>query len=274
MRYKEYLEHTLSDSLGGPVVLPSHLHIVGHVALVNVDSEDPKLLASIGEVTLRFDKRISSVAVRTGPTTGATRKPSFRLVAGSPRTETVHVENGVSFKLDPLQITFSRGNRRERQLVRSQVRPGEVVVDMFACVGQFAFHAATVRNVEVTAIELNPETFDYLVAGVALNGFSDRVRPILGDCRIKRPLRVANRVYMGFLHETDKYLPYALDSLDQSGGFVHMHVAHPENEAAAMMRRIEAICSDRGLNSSVQRRRIKWYSPGIMHYVYDLQVSG
>ncbi len=273
MKYREYLVQTLPDLAKTSVDLPSSLHIVGHVALVNMRTEDPQILASVGQATLGFDKRIKSVAVRIGPTSGVDRKPSFRLVAGDPRTETIHVEDGVKFKLDPLEITFSRGNRRERHLVGRQVKPGEVVVDMFSCVGQFAFHAASVEDVQVVAIEVSQRTYDYLVEGITLNGFGDRVKPILGDCRTKHPDGIADRVYMGFLHETNRYLPHALESLKQAGGVIHMHMTHPEREVETVSKGIQAICLEHGRSSSISSRRIKWYSPGIMHRVYEIMVS-
>ena len=43
-----------------------------------------------------------------------------------------HIENGVIFKVDPLRLTFSGGNKEERIQMSRKVTPQEIVVDMFA----------------------------------------------------------------------------------------------------------------------------------------------
>jgi tRNA wybutosine-synthesizing protein 2 len=271
MKYKDFLEDRLQKAVRDAVRLPSGFSLVGHVALVQADSDNAEFLRALGEATLAYDKRIGSVAVRIGPTSGTERTPSYQLIAGSSHTETVHTEGGIQFKLDPLRITFSPGNKRERLLVKNQVRPGETIVDMFACVGQFALHAAASReDVRVTAIEINKNAFDYLTANITLNKLNDRVYSILGDCRNKHPIGTADRIYMGYLHDTIEYLPHALQTLSPTGGFIHMHMAHPENESGETREGIVLACSDFGFSTDVLSRMVKWYSPGVAHMVYDI----
>lgn len=270
MEYREYLESKLSDVFPCGFVYPSGYDLVGHVVLLDAESDDSRYLSALGIATLEFEKRAESVAVRSGPTAHMTRRPSYQVVAGNTMTETVHTEDGVRFKLDPLQITFSGGNSGERIRVKSQVQPGETIVDLFACVGQFALHAAMQDSVRVIAIEINEVAFDYLVENVTLNGVEGRVCPVLGDCRSVHPVGVANRIYMGFLHDTISYLPHALETLTHSGGTIHMHMAHPMNELAMITERIAICCRERGFCSRIAARRVKSYAPGITHMVYDI----
>jgi tRNA wybutosine-synthesizing protein 2 len=274
MKYKDFLEDRLRKIVGDTIGLPSGFSLVGHVALVQTDSDNAEFLRALGKATLAYDKRIKSVAVRIGPTRGAERVPSYQLIAGNDSTATVYTEGGIRFKLDPLRITFSAGNKRERLLVKDQVRPGEVIVDMFACVGQFALRAAFSReDIRVTAIEINKDAFHYLTANITLNKLDGRVYPILGDCREKHPIGTADRIYMGYLHDTIEYLPHALQTLSSSGGFIHMHMAHPENETELVKEGIFLSCSELGFSADVQSRRVKWYSPGVVHKAYDIHVS-
>lgn len=270
MKYKEFLESKLSHLVPVGFRLPSGYDLVGHVVLLHTQSDDPGYLSALGNATLDFEKRARSVAVRSGPTASVSRTPSYQLIAGECITETIHIENGVQFKLDPMRITFSGGNRGERIRVKSQVRPGEVIVDMFACVGQFALHACMQDDVAVTAIEINDTAFGYLVENVGLNGVEDKFQPILGDCRRRHPVGVADRIYMGFLHDTILYLPHALETLAESGGTIHMHMAHPVAEVGRNTHRIVGVCLEYGFACQVATRRVKWYSPGIAHIVYDI----
>ena len=169
MRYRNFLKSRLCDDIPDNYQLPSGFHLVGHVALVHLDFRSMKYAQKIGDTTLEYDSRIKSVVVRTGPTEGRTRQPSYSLVAGDSNTITTHVESGVKFRLDPIRLTFSGGNRGERIRVSQLTRPGENVVDMFSCVGQFALHIAKGANVEVTAIEINPEAFEFLIENIMLN---------------------------------------------------------------------------------------------------------
>jgi tRNA wybutosine-synthesizing protein 2 len=232
-----------------------------------------KYASFIGEKTLEYDQRILSVAVRTGPTEGTTRLPSYLLVAGNGNTITTHIEDEVKFRLDPLRLTFSGGNRRERMRVSKLVKDGEKVVDMFSCVGQFALHIAKSANVEVTAIEINKDAFHFLLENIRLNKLEKRVAAILGDCREVHPKRAANRIVMGYLHDTIEYLPYALETLVEDGGIVHMHMNVPESRSEDIIMDIEQVCRVHGYSSTTIAQHVKNYSPGVGHYVFDITVS-
>ena len=273
MRYRNFLRSELDGIVSNDFVLPSGFHLVGHVALVHLDFDTMKYASLIGEKTLEYDQRIMSVAVRTGPTEGTTRLPSYELVAGIGNTVTTHIEDGVKFRLDPLRLTFSGGNRKERMRLSKLVRNGENVVDMFSCVGQFALHMAKSADTEITAIEINQDAFQFLVENIRLNGLEDRVTALLGDCRKVHPKRAANRVVMGYLHDTIDYLPFALETLVEDGGVIHMHMNIPESESAEVMMDIEQICRNHGYSSTTNMRHVKNYSPGIGHYVFDINTT-
>jgi len=264
------LESNISDTS----LLPSGFHFVGHVALLHLKKEIMKYAEIIGQLTLEFDKRIKSVAVRSGPTIGVKRLPSYSLVAGDKKTETIHIENGIRFKLDPLNVTFSGGNKEERIRMPSRIKTGEVIVDMFACVGQFALHLAKKKTAKVYAIELNSIAYDYLLENITLNHLDNYVQAINGDCREVYPRAIADRIVMGYLHDTLSYFPYALKSLKKCGGFVHMHLAGLEKDIPNYCNTINTICNSEGFNViSDETRKIKHYSPRIDHFVFDIEVQ-
>lgn len=273
MRYKDFLRSKLEDVVTDDILLPSGFHLVGHVALVHLNLNTMEYASLIGEKTLEYDQRILSVAVKTGPTVGTTRLPSYELVAGDGNTITTHIEDEVKFRLDPLRLTFSGGNRRERTRLSKLVDDDEVVVDMFSCVGQFALHIAKSAKVEVTAIEINPEAYQFLLENIKLNELENRVSALLGDCRDVHPKRTANRIVMGYLHNTIEYLPFALETLVESGGLVHMHMNVPESELTDIIVKVEQACRNYGFSSTTNVHHVKNYSPGMGHYVFDISVT-
>ena len=273
MRYKDFLRSKLCGIVSRDVILPSGFHLVGHVALVHLDFDTMEYASLIGKKTLEYDKRILSVAVRTGSTEGITRLPSYVLVAGNRNTITTHLESGVKFQLDPLRLTFSGGNRKERTRLSKLVKDDEIVVDMFSCVGQFALHIAKKAKAKVIAIEINPDAYYFLLENIKLNGLENRVTALLGDCCIVHPKKTANRVVMGYLHNTIEYLPFALDTIVEDGGFIHMHMNAPEFDLFDIMIEIDRVCRNYGYSSTTSVYHVKNYSPGMKHYVFDIAVT-
>jgi tRNA wybutosine-synthesizing protein 2 len=222
---------------------------------------------------MEYDRRVKSVAIRRGPTEGVTRKPAYEVVAGDLNTVTTFTEAGIKFVLDPLAVTFSRGNREERMRISSIVRSGETVVDMFACVGQFALPAAIGKSSRVFAIEIDQVAYTFLLRNIELNKLENKVVAILGDCRDVQPVDVADMVVMGYLHNTFAYLPAALDTLSKKGGMIHMHIACPVRSVPSLREMISSEAAEKGFDTQTVARRIKTYAPGIEHLAFDIKAT-
>jgi tRNA G37 N-methylase Trm5 len=274
MRYKTYLKTHLSGIIPNHIQLPSGYHLVGHVALLDIDDLLRPYAKLVGKLTLEYESRIKSVAIKSGPTTGIERIPNYILVAGNPDTVTTHIENGIIFRLDPLRLTFSGGNREERIRMPLKVKPEEIVIDMFSCVGQFALHIA--KNslaAKVIAIELNPVAYEFLVENITLNGLEKKVDPILGDCRFVHLVHKANRIIMGYLHDTIIYLPYALNMIKPNGGVIHMHTIAAKEKLSMISNIIKSKCKDFTTRFNITVRKVKKYAPNIDHFVFDIQLE-
>ncbi|MCF2137301.1 MAG: class I SAM-dependent methyltransferase family protein [Candidatus Thorarchaeota archaeon] len=273
MRYRDYLRKELGHEDRERIHLPSGYHVIGHVILLHLDSSATPYAKEIAEATLRYEKRARTVLIRSGPTQGQQREPNYRYIAGDPVTETIHVEAGVRYLIDPMHLTFSGGNRAERIRLPRLVNKSETVVDMFACVGQFSIPVAKRSGANVIAIEINPRAHKYLVENIRINQVTDRVKPLLADCQLVEINNIADRVIMGYLHHTDEYLPFALKFLKQRGGIIHLHQGWPDSrDIKDLFARVTEACREFDFECDCTTRQIKRYAPGVHHIVVDIHV--
>ncbi|MEW6592711.1 MAG: class I SAM-dependent methyltransferase family protein [Candidatus Hadarchaeota archaeon] len=270
-----YIQNALKELLPEEKLklLPKGFERVGHVAVISLPQELAGDAGLIYQKLLEL-KGVRTVASREGPVHGRERMPTLRVVAGDPSTETAHIEHGCFFKLDVAKLMFSKGNVQERGRLPKLVRDGEVVVDMFTGVGQFSIPIAKhSRPSRVYSIEVNPVAHGYLVENVRINKVGHIVVPLLGDCEKVSPRGVADRVVMGLLHVTHKYLPLAMEVLKPEGGVIHYHETVPSKlRFERPVERITEAAAGREVKI-VGKHFIKRYSPRVDHVVIDAQVG-
>jgi tRNA wybutosine-synthesizing protein 2 len=256
--------------------LPGGWQMIGRVIIISLDSVLYSVKTHIGSALLQMYPYCKSVYIDKG-IRGDLRKPDRELIAqrdyvNSPQ-ETVHIENGCKFKLDVTRVMFSKGNLQER-IRMSTLGSGEVVVDMFAGIGYFTI-PMVVHSIpkKIIAIEINPESYYYLVENTRLNNGEDIVEPILGDCANNTPVCVADRVIMGYVKHTHHYLANAILALKPSG-VLHYHETVPVHLTPERpIRRIRHAAEELGRGIEVLSwHRVKKYSPGVLHVVVDVRI--
>lgn len=270
MSLKEYLKGSLSETELFQV--PSGWHVLGNIIIVSIPDalEEKKLL--IAEALLSMYPKCRNV-VRDLGIEGQFRQPKRELLLGS-GTETIHKEHGCFFKQDVTKVMYSKGNLEERKRM-SRLGKGEIVMDMFAGIGYFSIPMAVhARPEKIISIEINPESFAYLKENIRLNHVEDIITPVLGDCSQAAPEGEADRVIMGYVGTTHHYLEPAIKALNKSGGILHYHETVPENLARTRPEeRIKKAAESLGKKVEfLETRRIKKYSPGVLHVVVDARV--
>ena len=260
-----------SDELA---VLPRGWRLLGDAIIVR-EKKGVDSWGLVGEALLEIYPRSRYVLLDRG-THGLFREPLREVIASRGAIdsfETVHRENGCRFKLDTMRISFSQGNFYEKQRLANLCQD-EVVLDMFAGIGYFtvpiAVHSVVKR---VIAIELNPLAYMYLEENIRLNRVEDRVETMLGDCKRLAPIDAADRVIMGYL-SSEEYLDAGISAL-RSGGVLHYHEAVPETlyPARPTERIREAVFKLGRRIESITTRRVKKYSPGVLHSVTDARID-
>jgi len=267
---KEYLKDSFSEA--ELAYVSSGWQILGDIIIVSIPAmlEDKKI--RIAEALLSMHPKCKSV-VRDFGIEGQFRQPKRELLLGS-GTETIHKEHGCFFKQDVTKVMYSKGNLEERKRM-SRLGKGEVVVDMFAGIGYFSIPMAVhSRPRKIISIEINPESFAYLKENIRLNRVEDIITPVCGDCSKFTPEGTADRVLMGYVGTTHYYLEPAIKVLKNSGGILHYHETVPENLAKTRPQdRIKKAAESLGKKVEIlETRRIKKYSPGVLHVVVDARV--
>jgi tRNA wybutosine-synthesizing protein 2 len=263
------LQNALADKLD---LRLSGWEILGSVMVVSLDSDyTDREKTLIGETIVRLHPTAETVVNRTS-IDDELREPKTEVIAGA-GTTTIHVENGCIYRIDPTQIMFSFGNKEERKRMANISSPDETVVDMFSCVGQFTLPLAKhSRPEKVYAVEKNPVALQYLKENIAQNKLNN-VQPLLGDCREVCPTNVANRVLMGYLFETDRFLPTAIKALKEQGT-LHYHFNCTEEKLEGESQRILKLALEHAASAKVSKTvKVKSYAPKMYHWVLDIDIE-
>lgn len=252
--------------------LPSRYQRVGSIVILKLKPSLERWKKEIGKVLLENLPSVTTVCRVLG-VEGRLKKPILEVLAGD-GTETIVKERGCLFKLDVSKIMFAKGNLEERHRIPKLVEKGETIVDMFAGIGYFSIPIAKFSNPKlIFAIDINPVAIKYLKENIKLNRVRKKIVPILGDCRdVARSLEeVADRVIMGFLPKTYKFLSSAFSFLKEEGT-IHYHDTFKESELWSKPIEILRNSSERcgyKLLEILHRRIVKSYAPRVYHVVID-----
>lgn len=272
----ECIRDKLQDNIPSHLLsfIPSKWEKIGEVLILKIPEKIVSYKQEIAKVYAEV-LGCKSVLEDAGGVEGECREPKVNHIYGDKDTETVHVENHVRYKLDPSKIMFSSGNMSERIRMSTIADENETVVDMFAGIGYFSIPIAVYSTPKkVYAIEMNPTAYHYLCSNITLNNVNHIVKPLLGDNREVTPKGVADRVIMGYLRETYRYLPTAFASL-RNTGVIHYHEVCPnELLETRPFQRIKEAAKQFSLRiTDVKKRIIKSYAPGVSHVVLDVNLE-
>jgi tRNA (guanine37-N1)-methyltransferase len=223
--FVELLESKLPPHL--LVSLPHAIDFVGDIAIIEIPQELDTYKSMVGEAILETHKNVRTVLAKASAISGTYRLREFSVIAGEPKTKTIHKEYNCQYYVDLAKAYFSPRLSYEHSRVASLVKEGETVVDLFAGVGSFAIQIAkTHENVEVYAVDVNPDAVEFLKRNVRLNRVEGKVHPILGDAKKvvkKRLAEVADRVIMNLPEKAIEFVCAACKALKPEGGTVHFY---------------------------------------------------
>jgi tRNA (guanine37-N1)-methyltransferase len=211
------------------------IEFIGDIALIRTPHNmNPEELRPLGEEILNRIPHVKSVWASIPGIEGPYRLRRHVWLAGEQRSETLYREHGCVFKVDINRVYISPSLNYEHIRVARLVNPGEVVFNMFAGAGLFSIIIAKHSNPSrVYSVDINPDAYYYMVENIKLNHVEDKVHPVLGDAKdvASKLSSSVNRVLMPYPELALDYLPYAVDSLKNSGWVhVYLHVRTERGE--------------------------------------------
>lgn len=254
-------------------LVPSSYDVVGEIAIIRLPDELLSFAGVIGDAIRRTFPRLRTVALNRG-VRGEFRVMDLRVVSGEESLVTVHTEFGLRFKVDLGKVYFNPRLAGERYRVARLVRPGEVVIDMFAGAGPFALMVArTEATSKVYAIDINPEAIALLKENMVLNRVSN-VEPVLGDAReVIVNLPKADRIIMNLPHSAHEFLPDAVRAL-KTGGKIHFYILSERERIDDLIEGLLKDMKERGFHLEViSLNELKTYSPSASVYAVDLMLG-
>lgn len=242
---------------------------IGDIIILTIPKEYQELKDFIGKSF--YDSFGCQTVLEKGFVSGELRVPYYKKIVGGGFV-TTHKENGILYKIDLSKVMFSSGNIAERVRMGNVSLPDEIIIDMFSGIGYFTLPLSKYGRSKVWALEKNPDSYNLLLENIHLNKVIDMVTPINTDCLDFNPNFKADRIIMGYFSDDEKFLLKALDMIKE-GGIIHYHNTMPEKSEHSFKKNIEKILSDKGRAlEPLYYRKIKKYSPGIWHVVFDFKV--
>jgi len=253
--------------------IPKKWEKIGDILVIKLDKRLNKYKETIGK---HYAEALNCKTVLNDTTgiSGVFREPNVEHIYGSKETETIHIENRIKYKLDPQRVMFSSGNMDERIRISKISNKKEIIVDLFAGIGYFTLPIAVFsKPKKIFSCEINPISYKFLCENVVLNNVTSIVEPLIGDNIETAPRNIADRVILGFINDTYRYLPFALECLKEKTGVIHYHDVFPEELIPNKpLKIINKIAENNNIEANVLKyRSIKSYAPGINHVVFDIK---
>ncbi|UCG44588.1 MAG: class I SAM-dependent methyltransferase family protein [Candidatus Bathyarchaeota archaeon] len=201
--------------------------VVGDIAIIKIPKAVEQHERLVAEAIMQTNTHIKTVLRQTSAVASDYRLRAIKWIGGEKKTETIHRENGCIFGVDLKECYFSPRLIHERMRIAGQVRPGEVIVNMFAGVGCYSIVIARHSRAErVYSVDINPAAVRSMQENINTNKAAGQVVPVEGDAKIiiERSLQnVADRVLMPLPQRAYEYLDSALQALKPSGGWIHYY---------------------------------------------------
>ena len=188
---------SLRDAMRGIVeepllpMVPKRFDYIGDVAVISIPQTLTAYKEAIASKLFSMRGNTRAVLNKVSKLEGDHRVADFELLLGE-STETVHRENGYTYKLDVKKVFFNPRLYSERRRVASKITSGERIIIPFAGVGPFVLPAAG-KGARVYAIEINPDACTCLRENIRINRLEGQITVIQDD--FENLFRTENLLY-------------------------------------------------------------------------------
>ncbi|KAK2704766.1 tRNA (guanine(37)-N1)-methyltransferase-like isoform X1 [Artemia franciscana] len=169
------LDDILNVILGGDEGCKSYTR-VGHIIHLNLKDHLLEYRNLIGQVILDKIKGIRCVVNKINTIDNTYRNFQMEIIAGENDMVTTVSENKCCFTFDFSKVYWNSRLSTEHERLVQKFEPKSVIYDVCAGVGPFSIPAAKLKNCEVIANDLNPESVKWLSENVVKNKVSQKIK--------------------------------------------------------------------------------------------------
>ncbi len=275
--FEELLEGILTKEEQGDQILAYDL--LGDIAILEIREELLPKKVEIAKALLESNPMIETVFRKKSAMKGEFRVRDLEFLAGKKNLIATYRESGATLKFDVSKSYFSPRLSFDRLRIAKLVKPGEKILALFAGVGPFPIVIARKhKNVEIIAMELNPDAVRDMIQNLKLNKVEKQVTAIGADVRTelkkKKYFSWANRVLMPLPHTSEMFLDSVLPCI-APGGVVHFYAFSSKNNLFEdVLEKIEGACRLAGKKCEIVNKRVvRPYAPYVVQVVIDFRVS-
>jgi len=269
--YKDRLK--LSKKL--MVELPTSYDVVGAIILIKLPKTLFHYQKEIGKALLATHKNIQTVCL-IAPVSGELRTRNVTIIAGENQTLTTYTEYGLSLHVDVKNTYFSPRLASERKRVADLVKPGEIVVDMFAGVAPFSIMIARYAKPRIVyAIDKNKEAIILAQQNVKQNHVLNTVEVIHADANdVKNVVPTkADRIIMNLPFSAYNFFSLAL-CIAAKICILHYYDILKEEDIETRIDALKKIAAEHDyILSDVLIRKIKTYAPREFYIGIDITAT-
>ena len=268
--FSELLENELTEE--EIENLRTSFDTIGDIVILEIPDNLAEKKQIIGDAALEFTKR-KAIYMKKSAVKGTTRVRDLEFLSGVDDSVTIHKEHGARLKLDVREVYFSPRLATERKRVMESVVDGEKILDMFCGIGPFPIVIARNKNVDITAVDINPQAIRYLNENIRLNKLKGRIRTYCGDVRqVSDTLNSKfDRIIMNLPGLAYTFLDVGVD-LIEDGGIINYYEFSDSYETG--IKRINDACKKAGKEAEIINcRKVKSTSPGEWHVAIDAKIK-
>ena len=244
---------------------------IGDIVILEIPNDLESKKQIIGNAALKFTKR-KSIYMKTSAIKGTTRVRDLEFLSGVDDSITIHKEHGARLKLDVRKVYFSPRLATERKRIMESVKNGEKILDMFCGIGPFPIVIAKNKNVDISAVDINPEAIKYLNENIKLNKLKGRIKTYCGDVReVSDCFKLKfDRIIMNLPGLAYSFLDVSIN-LIEDGGIINYYEFSDSYETG--IKRLKNACEKVGKKVEIINcRKVKSTSPGEWHVAIDAKI--
>ncbi len=255
--------------------LPTSYDIIGNIINIKIPKELMQYKNRIGTALLKANKSIRTVCATTS-ITGELRTHNPEVISGKKSTITIHKEYDLRFYVDIRKTYFSPRLAEERRRIANLVRPGEIVIDMFAGVAPFSIMIVKYANPRlIYAFDKNKDAIKYALKNVKLNNVIDKIEIINADSKninriLDKKVVKVDRIIMNLPFSAHKYFSHAMKLISEKS-VIHYYAIIEKQNLDERLKELEKIANENKISFITRKiRKIKSYSPREFYIAIDI----